>query len=92
MEDKELTEKKPELDTELKRILKRFGDEWTDDVLDMDIVDIKQAFEEAGYFQEEAEWIGQLLDKGWIPPGEAKTYGTLIDMLNKICSPQAGGE
>lgn len=25
---------------------------------------------EAGYFQEEADWIGSLLKKGWIPPAE----------------------
>ena len=24
----------------------------------------------AGYFLEEAEWIGKLLREGWIPPGE----------------------
>ncbi len=26
----------------------------------------------AGYFQEEAEWIGKLLDEGWIPAEEVK--------------------
>jgi len=33
---------------------------------------------EAGYFQEEAEWLGKLVDEGWIPPEKAKKYVQLV--------------
>ena len=33
----------------------------------------------AGYFQEEADLVGRLLDRGWIPPAEAKNYVKLAD-------------
>ncbi len=35
--------------------------------------DVFALIKEAGYFQEEAEWIGKLLKEGWIPPAEANT-------------------
>ena len=36
------------------------------------VIDIEAAIKEAGYFQEEADWIGILLKRGWIPPEEVK--------------------
>ena len=41
-----MTEEK--LDTELRMILKRYGDDWAESVLNADIADIKRAFKKAG--------------------------------------------
>lgn len=37
-----------------------------------DIDRIVARIKDAGYFQEQAEWISRLLELGWIPPEEAK--------------------
>jgi predicted Rossmann fold nucleotide-binding protein DprA/Smf involved in DNA uptake len=46
--------------------------EWAEKYTNQLVTLIKSSFpslaKEMGYFQEEAEWIGELIEKGWIPP------------------------
>lgn len=42
-------------------------------------LEILALIKQAGYFQEEAEWIGKLVEEGWIPPEEAKRYVKLAE-------------
>ena len=46
--------------------------------------EIHTTYKRAGWFQEEAELVGRLLARGWIPPSEAKNYMELADIIAKL--------
>ena len=82
LENRSLSEMSPKVEAGIKAYRTKPDKDKKIKELEDEVKTLKQGCREAGYFQEEAEWIGKLVEEGWIPPEEAKRY-VRLDNLTK---------